>query len=143
MITYMTFLMHKKAGVSATWEKLIDIKDFPDLGGEPEMIETTTLSDRMKTYEPGIQDVSSLQFTAAYSLDKYKELKGYDNTEKDYSVWLGGTENSDGTVTPTGSGGKFTFKGKSSTYKSGGGTNEHQEMIITIAPTSVITLEED
>ena len=32
--TYKIFLMQKK---EAAWEKLIDIKEFPDLGGTPEM----------------------------------------------------------------------------------------------------------
>ena len=36
--TYKVFLMQK---VESTYEKLIDIKDFPDLGGAPEMLETT------------------------------------------------------------------------------------------------------
>lgn len=49
--TYKIFLM-KKAETGNTWEKLIDIKEFPDLGGAPEMLETTTLSDRMQTYIP-------------------------------------------------------------------------------------------
>mgnify|MGYP003187542440 FL=1 len=46
--TYMIFLM-KKASTGDTYEKVIDIKDFPDLGGAPEMLETTTLSDKMQT----------------------------------------------------------------------------------------------
>lgn len=33
--TYMTFLMHKK---ETAWEKLLDITEFPDLGGDPELI---------------------------------------------------------------------------------------------------------
>ena len=44
--TYKVFLMKK---TTDAYEKLIDIKDFPDLGGAPEMLETTTLSDRMQT----------------------------------------------------------------------------------------------
>lgn len=32
--TYKTFLM-KKGDTGDTWSKLIDIKEFPDLGGEP------------------------------------------------------------------------------------------------------------
>ena len=39
--TYKVFLM-KKADTGEQWSKLIDIKEFPDLGGEPEMLETTT-----------------------------------------------------------------------------------------------------
>ena len=52
--TYMTFLMHKNS-TGDTWEKLIDITEFPDLGTDPEMLETTTLSDRMQTFIMGIQ----------------------------------------------------------------------------------------
>ena len=32
--TYKIFLMQKN---TSAWEKLIDIKEFPDLGGEPEI----------------------------------------------------------------------------------------------------------
>ena len=49
--TYKVFLMKKS---TSTYEKLVDIKEFPDLGGEPEMLETTTLSDNMQTYIAGI-----------------------------------------------------------------------------------------
>ena len=45
--TYKVFLMKKKTTPEETYEKLVDIKEFPDLGGEPEMLETTTLSDNM------------------------------------------------------------------------------------------------
>lgn len=103
--TYKIFLMQKN--VSA-WEKLIDIKEFPDLGGAPEMLETTTLSDKMQTYIPGIQSLDSLEFTANYTLDEYKKLKVLEGTEKEFAVWFGGTEAGD-TVTPTGNSGKFKF----------------------------------
>ena len=39
--TYKVFLM-KKGDSDETYSKLCDIKEFPDLGGEPEMLETTT-----------------------------------------------------------------------------------------------------
>ena len=42
--TYKIFLM-KKDGEA--YKKLIDIKSFPDLGGAPENLETTTLSNSM------------------------------------------------------------------------------------------------
>ena len=47
--TYKIFLMHK-ASDADSYTKLVDIKDFPDLGGAPEMLETTTLADDAKTY---------------------------------------------------------------------------------------------
>lgn len=137
MITYKTFLMHKE---SSTWKKLVDIKDFPDLGGAPEMIETTTLSDRMKTYEPGIQDTSALEFTCAYSLEDYKKLVALKDKSEQYAVWFGGTE-SGGTVTPDGSDGKFTWTGKLDVFKTGGASNEHQEMKVTITPSTTIELD--
>lgn len=137
--TYKIFLMQK--GTSA-WEKLIDIKDFPDLGGTPEMLETTTLSDKMQTYIPGIQSISSLEFTANYTLDEYTKLKAMEGTEKEFAVWFGGTESGD-TVTPTGSDGKFKFSGQLSVHPVGGSTNEVVEMTITIAPSSVISMDSD
>lgn len=133
--TYKAFLMHKN---SSNYEKLIDIKEFPDLGGAPEMLETTTLSDRMQTYIPGIQSIDSLEFTANYTLAEYQKLKKMEGAEKDFAIWFGGTEAGD-TVTPTGSDGKYAFKGQLSVYVNGGGTNEVVEMTITIAPSSVIS----
>lgn len=138
--TYKIFLMQSADGKS-TWEKLIDIKDFPDLGGTPEMLETTTLSDGMQTYIPGIQSLDALEFTANYNLEDYKKLKGMKGTEKHLAVWFGGTESGD-TVTPTGTDGKFKFKGQLSVYPVGGGVNEVVDMKITIAPSTPITLDE-
>ena len=68
--TYKVFLM-KKADTGEQWSKLIDIKEFPDLGGEPEMLETTTLSDNMQTYIAGIQSLDGLSFTANYTLTDF------------------------------------------------------------------------
>lgn len=134
--TYKVFLMRKN---SSAWEKLIDIKEFPDLGGEPEMLETTTLSDKMQTYIPGIQSLDGLTFTANYTLADYTALKAFEEIEEDYAVWFGGTETG-GVLTPDGSFGKFAFKGQLSVYPVGGGANEVVNMNITIAPSTPITL---
>lgn len=142
MSTFKTFLMHKASSGSSAWEKLIDIKEFPDLGGSPEMLETTTLSDKMQTYIPGIQSLDDLTFSANYTLADYKRLKALEGKEEDYSVWLGGTESISGTLTPDGSNGKFSFKGSLSVYANGGGVNEVVNMTVTIAPSTPINLEE-
>ena len=134
--TYKIFLMKKG---TSDYEKLIDIKDFPDLGGTPEMLETTTLSDKMQTYIPGIQNIDALEFTANYTLDDYKKLKALENEEGEYAVWFGGTETED-VLTPTGTDGKFEFKGSLSVYAGGGSVNEVVEMTITIAPSTPITM---
>lgn len=135
--TYKIFLMKK--GDQSAYEKLIDIKEFPDLGGSPEMLETTTLSDSMQTYIPGIQSLDALEFTANYTLADFTALKALDGVENDYAVWFGGTE-SGGVLTPTGSNGKFEFKGQLSVFPVGGGVNEVVDMTITIAPSTPITL---
>lgn len=134
--TYKIFLM-KKDG--SAYEKLIDIKEFPDLGGSPEMLETTTLSDSMQTYIPGIQSLDALEFTANYTKDDFAKLKALNGTEHEYAVWFGATE-SGGGLTPTGSDGKFEFKGQLSVFPVGGGVNEVVDMTITIAPSTPITM---
>ena len=135
--TYKIFLMVKGSG--DTYSKLIDIKDFPDLGGAPEMLETTTLSDNMQTYIPGIQSLDALEFNANYTKSDFDTLKAMEGTEKDFAVWFGGTE-SGGVLTPTGSDGKFEFKGQLSVFPTGGGVNEVVGMTITIAPSTPITV---
>ena len=137
--TYKVFLM--KSSGDAVFEKLIDIKDFPDLGGSPEMLETTTLSDSMQTYIPGIQSLDALEFTANYTKDDFDALKELEGTEYTYAVWFGGTSEA-GVVTPTGSEGKFEFRGQLSVFPTGGGVNEVVGMTITIAPSTPITVGE-
>lgn len=135
--TYKVFLMKK--GANDTYEKLVDIKEFPDLGGSPEMLETTTLSDNMQTYIPGIQSLDALEFTANYTKADFTALKALDGVENDYAVWFGGTGEGS-SLTPTGSDGKFEFKGQLSVFPVGGGVNEVVDMTITIAPSTPITV---
>ena len=133
--------MHKGAS-EASYTKLIDIKEFPDLGGDPEMLETTTLSDKMQTYIAGNQSMDGLSFTANYDLADYKALKALEGKDEKYAVWFGGTETA-GTLTPTGSDGKFSFDGQLTAYPTGGGVNEVVDIGITIAPSTPIQLEEE
>lgn len=135
--TYKVFLMKKAA---ESYEKLVDIKDFPDLGGSPEMLETTTLSDKMQTYIPGIQSLDALEFTANYTKTEYEKLKALEEQEMELSVWFGGSE-SNGTVTPTGENGKFNFKGYVSAFITGGGVNEVVGMTVSVAPSSAIEMD--
>lgn len=137
--TYKIFLMVSEDGSAYT--KLIDIKSFPDLGGAPEMLETTTLSDAMQTYIPGIQILDALEFEANYTKADFAKLKAMEGTEKQYAVWFGGTGEGE-TLTPTGSDGKFKFKGQLSVYPVGSGVNEVVNMNINIAPSTPITLDD-
>ena len=134
--TYKIFLMMK--GEGSTYEKLVDIKDFPDLGGAPEMLETTTLSDKMQTYIPGIQSLDALEFTSNYTKADFTKLKALEGQDLDLAVWFGGSA-SGSEVTPDGSDGKFSFKGRMSVYVAGGGVNEVVDMKITVAASTPIT----
>ena len=129
--TYGISLMYKN-GTGSTYTKLIDIKDFPDLGGAPEMIEVTSLSDSMQVYIPGIQSLDALEFTANYTLTDFKKIKAMEGTETEFAVWFG-TDGADG---------KFEFKGQISAFPTGGGVNEVVGMTISIAPSTPITLAE-
>ena len=137
--TYKSFLMVKNA---SSWEKLIDIKSFPDLGGAPELLETTTLSDPMTTNIMGIQSLDALEFECNYTLVDYTKLKEMEGENKEFAVWLGGSE-AGGVATPTGSDGKFEFQGQLSVYVNGGGVNEVVGMTVSIAASTPITLGAD
>ena len=127
--TYGVQLMCK-SGTESTYTKLIDIKDFPDLGGAPEMLETTTLSDNMQTYIPGIQSLDALEFTANYTLEDFQKIKAMEGKETDFAVWFG----------DKGVNGKFEFKGQISAFPTGGGVNEVVNLTISIAPSTPIAL---
>lgn len=137
--TYKVFLMKKGSG--DTYEKFLDIKSFPDLGGAPEMLETTTLSDSMQTYIAGIQSLDALEFEANYTKEDYAKCKAEEGKTSSYSVWFGGTS-AGNTLTPTGEYGKFDFDGMLSAFPTGGGVNEVVGMTVTIAPSTPITMSE-
>ena len=128
--TYGIYLMHKASGGEYT--KLIDIKDFPDLGGAPEMLETTTLSDSMQTYIPGIQSLDGLEFNANYTKADFTTLKALEGKDEGYAVFFG----------EDGEDGKFEFNGSLSVFPVGGGVNEVVGMTISIAPSTPITVGE-
>lgn len=140
--TYKVFLMKGTAGSGSTitWAKLVDIKDFPDLGGNPERIDATTLSDKMRKYVEGIQETEEMAFTANYTKTDYTALKALEGQQLDLAVWIGGTE-SEGVVTPTGTDGKFSWKGTISSHLLGGGVNEVIGISIVCTPNTVIDFE--
>ena len=137
--TYKIFLMQKASGTGTNYTKLIDITSFPDLGGAPELLETTTLSDGAQTYIAGIESRDAMEFEANYTKEDYSKLKALEGTEGSFSIWMGGTV-ANGVVTPTGSDGKYDFKGHLSVRINGGGVNEVVKMTISIAPSSAITI---
>lgn len=131
--TVDTFLMIKK---DSTYEKLIDIINYPDMGGEPEQIDITSLTDRMRRSIPGIQELESLTFEANYTPEAYAKVKALDNVQTEYAVWFG----CDASRNPDGHDGKFEFTGAMTSYPMGGGVNEARKINMIIMASSEITL---
>lgn len=141
MIANKTYLMYKDPASegSAEFEKLCDIKDFPALGGKPELVEVTTLSDLMKKYEPGIADSEGMEFKVNYDLTLYKKIKGYADQNIDYAIYFGATSEN----VPDGHNGKFGFTAKCSIYVDGAdNVNAPVEMVLTLTPSSEIDVIE-
>lgn len=132
--SYKAFLMQGTGDSTLTWAKLVDIKDFPDLGAAPEPIETTTLSDFARTYIPGIENTEQKTFTCNYTAEDYATLAALKGVEQNIAVWFGGTETA-GVVTPDGSNGKFAGKGYIDVFVAGAGVNEVVNMTVTLTMT--------
>ena len=132
--SYKAFLMHGTGTTTLTWAKLVDIKDFPDLGAAPEPIETTTLSDPARTYIPGIENTEQKTFTCNYTAADYATLVALKGEEQNVAIWFGGTE-AGGVATPDGSNGKFEGKGYIDVFVAGASVNEVVNMTVTLTMT--------
>jgi hypothetical protein len=95
----------------------------------------------MQTYIEGIQSSDALEFNINYDLETYQKITAMKGIETEFGVWFGGTE-AEGVLTPTGSEGKFNFKGYISIRVTGKGVNEVREAVLSIAPSTPITLGE-
>lgn len=132
--TSNTFLLSGSSASSMT--KLIDIKEFPDLGKAPDTLEVTTLSDKNKRYILDIKDYGSLEFTANYTPANMKALSDA-ASNKHFAVAFGTSGSS--TSTTYGNEGKWAFEGEMSYWVKGGGTGAVREIGISIAVSSDVT----
>lgn len=116
-------------GTSAeTVAKVIDIKDFPDMIGEPEMLETTTLSDAQVTNIPGIRGSDALTFTYNYTKEAFTAVEADAGKPLYYALTF-----SDGS--------KFTWEGQHSSGLPGKGVNEVIEAQVIIAVSSPVVFD--
>nr|WP_314639903.1 hypothetical protein [uncultured Olsenella sp.] len=132
--TINTFLMHfttvagskpVKTDLTSV-EKVVDIKSYPDFGGAPEKVETTTLSEDTSSFVSGVQKLDSFEFTANYILSDYTKAKTLEAKGGDewWAVFFGA--GSDGQ--PDGHDGIVAWKGGLTAYISGAGVNAAREM---------------
>lgn len=78
VLTKDTTLSYQAAGGS-TWTELDYLLEVPELGGEPEQIDVTTMKDAVRKYIPGIKDLGDLAFQFLYDnsgpTSNYRQLK--------------------------------------------------------------------
>lgn len=119
----------KGAATANPTTTLAAIKDFPDLGGAPDGLETTTLSDGTQTYIPGIKKSQALEFTLNYDESTYDTLTTSSGTAYYYSLEFGAA----------GADAKFAFQGQHFVYVVGAGVNSVVEMKLVVIPSTGFT----
>ena len=119
-------------GVSLKWgesaeavAKVVDIKDFPDMIGDPNMLETTCLADSQQTFIPGIRASETLTFTCNYTKEDFTAVYAQENQPMHYAL-----EFSDGS--------KFTWQGQHTCGVPGKGVDEVIEFTINIAASTPV-----
>lgn len=130
--TYQTYLM-VKTSTSGTYAKVVDIKDYPDMIGTPNMLDATTLSNSQEIQIAGIKRAGDgMQFTANYTLANYSAVKALEGHQYNYALWLGGTTQG----VPDGHNGKFEWTGDVTAGFPGKGVDEVQDMTIVASPST-------
>ena len=85
ILTEKTKLSYKTSS-SGTYTDLANLQEVPEMGGDVDKVEVTTLADSVKKYINGLKDLGDLQFKFLYDADTsgsaFKVLKGLedDNT---------------------------------------------------------------
>lgn len=101
-------------------EKVVDITSFPAMGGNPEKIDVTTLTDHIQKQINGVQQLDDLEFGSNYTLEDYKKLKGLEGTVAWYGLVFGASS----AGTPDGHNGMLVWKGEPNTHVNEGAVNE-------------------
>lgn len=117
-------LSYKAAGAS-TFVELKDLQEIPELGGDVEAIEITTLADSAHMYTDGIKNYGdSLAFVFLYETEQFETLQALEGTSS-WEVSL-----PDGTT--------CTFDGTSSVKLAGVGVNAVLTYTLSIKPNSAM-----
>lgn len=116
-----------KEGDTTTWSVIYNLQEIPELGGETEALEITTLADEAHMYTEGLKNYGdSLAFKFLYTKDGFTACKGLDG--KDKLSWK--------VALPTGE--ECTFGGTCSTKLDGVGVNAVMTYTLNIKPTSAM-----
>lgn len=73
------------SGTAGAYTEIPGLQEIPELGGDPEQIDVTTLEDTVKRSIPGVQDLGDLAFTFLYDKTNYLALKNGLSTTTTYA----------------------------------------------------------
>ena len=131
MLVNGTTLGYKTSASAASYTDLAGLKEVPDMGAEPEMVDNTALTDSIVHNEMGIGDAGDMEYTFRY--DNSDNTSAYRRIQAIVGelTWFKQTLK-DGT--------SFTFTAIPSLKLSGGGVNDPQEFTMSLALQSDITI---
>lgn len=114
------------------FEELVEIKDTPDTGSDPEQIEVTTLKRKKKAYVAGREDSPTQAFLYNYTKENYfTKVKLYcDGAIHDFLVKY-----------PDGTGTLIT--GSATTRKNAISLNSAIEATLVITPTDIVDKDDE
>ena len=116
-----------KWGESAeTVAKVVDIKDFGDLIGEPNMLDCTSLSDAQVVQIPGIRSGDAIPFTCNYTKADFDKVYADEGKQLYYELAF-----SDGSA--------FAWQGQHTVGVPGKGVDEVLEFTINCAASTPVT----
>ena len=117
-------LSYKVGTSGSTYTELTNLQEIPDLGGETEAIEITTLADGAHKYTDGIKNYGdALSFKFLYEGEQFATLNGI--TGADWKVELPDGES-------------CTFSGTCSVKLDGVGVNAALTYTLSIRPSSAM-----
>ena len=121
------------SGTPGAYIEIPGLQEIPELGGDPEQIDVTVLTDTVKRSIPGVQDLGDLAFTFLYSKANYLALTG-DGGLKSDKVYSWKVEFSDGLAA--------TFTAIPNVKLGGGGVNAAVNFSINMSLQSSITFSD-
>ena len=119
-------LSYKNGSDTVEYTELTDLQEIPNLGGETEAIEITTLADAAHMYTDGLKNYGdSIEFKFLYKKEQFAILEGLTGSS-DWKVTLPDTAT-------------CTFSGTSSIQLDGVGTNASLTYTLSVKPNSAMT----
>lgn len=122
-----------KTTAEGTYTELPDLQAIPDLGGDVDTVEVTTLADSSRRYIKGIVDYGDLEFTFLYDNSganaSYRVLRGLEDNDT-LAYWE--VELPDGTT--------FDFTGTVTTAIAGAGVGDALTFSAKIALNSAMAV---